>query len=749
MLRSRPRQVLILARALKIPSRNEKTMIINDETDKVNLLLKQSTGTPVMMINEHLETLLKSKRTSQVIYTQKDTGGSYFEMAQTVFRQDAKNYPFAQLQLPDEDIIETIEKLNSSLPNVKFSMFMTDGDIIANKKSKEEQQVEEWKLLACKSTLHKINFDWESPQLTRFVSDLINNLPNLNNDQLQTCITYLSRIHRYKVQPKNIKRLVRALDDRCLKVIEEQHFEKPLILRLCFLWFKAGLVINNEDIKDWANFLKFSNEALSHLVNDQTILDSLTPKEFVFVMFFIGIHRHIPNATLQPFRTKAGFQIPTSIETKIGKSLPSLTIQELGILASTLHMCNMRLQTKNVRLTNQFMDALVSIPDGQVIKAGHSIGSLAKILQDRGKFNDVHIQLLATKFRPYLDHMSFLNKGRLLQLIMSNAPAKMDGFLKDFVTSIKQELRGKRLKDLEKLAFTLFYLNYPDKTIFNDILKAMDSCDKSDARSGRSFVFLNAFIAKAGLINEENLEEILVPANASEALHNAVTIDDHLDAGLIYLFGLRQPSNSPIPETVATRERLRSTGLNINALLHLGELDCNLEIDFTGYSGTRLDKSLRAKFLKLAMFQTQANSVDEKLRGFVYEELCNILGQSKVHYGLLMPHAKFKDFVVCLKGNPKDLNALELPLDYLKLITKCQDIIKPEPIKDCSWHIIVLPRQGFFDQGGGPYGPVRHKIDQLTTLGYKVTLVKPSEARKWRDVDGSLSKHVLGELLPK
>ncbi len=679
-------------------------------------------------------------------HTSTSTGGSYREHGMEVFRRYPKQYPFAQAPLPDEDLVEEIESMVEGLPGLP--------DLLTSKDSNNsEDPVRNWQIMCLKSTIDKINFDWSSHSVKGMIEDFLNVVPALDGSDLQTCVQHLSMIKRYKIQPDILKKIILALDERSTKwlceTVEDSvksgrdlGEEKHSILRLCYLWFKAGLVTADEWNKE--NELVYLKEVLKVLVNNHKVWKSLNPNEFIFTMFMIGLHRRIPLQNDEPSLGEDKTRIPIQIETKLRQVMSSLSVDEVGIICEVFHMTNFKLKNVNQHLIRGIFEAMLSVPPKDIMRSDPAIASMAKILQDRCKYNPGYMSEVDEKFKQYFPYLKPMTNARLLHLMQSNASAE---FVKNFASSMRGRLKELRLKDITRLAFSLHYLNYKDQTpsnggknIYALLLDAADSCDLSHISTGRQLVYLNNFVAKAGEVREANLNDIFSIFNNSDRLANAMTTDDIFNAGIEILYGFRKPvrnTMSKLNQKAKRREETFARMLNMNCLVAVAELDCLLEILHPGYKGERLALSTRQRLLHLTEVGSSSSHY-KVFRSFIRDELIKIVGQKRVFYGPILPHATFYDILVDLGNDIDD--------DFREEFKARRHVVKAPSARA---HVLLVPKFGLqcFGMGGQPCGTVKLKAEQLKKLGYKVRIWQEFSANEWLQGQKQLQFQPLENLL--
>ena len=230
--------------------------------------------------------------------------------------------------------------------------------------------------------------------------------------------------------------------------------------------------------------------------------------------------------------------------------------------------------------------------------------------------------------------------------------------------------------------------------------------------------------------------------------------------------------NTKVPASVLSRELSSSLPMNINALRSLAELvncrsifhlsriefqppmfqDFLLEMDFHQYNGTRMEKSVRDKLIKVdasELIQNYGPSRDEreKSRQFIYKEVMKFLAPQKVYFGPTLPYRSEMSDIVFYSN--KYLEALDIPGEFRKSLEANVSICRPPNLavgKDYKWHCIVMPKEQMLSQSGTFNGYLRHKIKHLTRLGYTVNVLKQKKLRYY-EKNGALSEEDMLSLL--
>merc|ERR1719334_297414 len=121
------------------------------------------------------------------------------------------------------------------------------------------------------------------------------------------------------------------------------------------------------------------------------------------------------------------------------------------------------------------------------------------------------------KYKPHLNQVKHYTKVRLLQFIeyANCSEEETRDFVSELCSSCLPNLKTFRLKDLERLAVSLFFINHKDINAWfgPHIAEAMLACNWSNVKSGMSFVYLTTVLAKMGCQVEDSMDLIIKAAN--------------------------------------------------------------------------------------------------------------------------------------------------------------------------------------------------------------------------------------------
>lgn len=554
-------------------------------------------------------------------------------------------------------------------------------------------------------------------------------LKDLSFQDLQECVFTLSDL-KVSQKSSSVDKFVQELGHCCQSwLLKKSHekttsvdvVDKVTFLRMAFMW-PLVLMDFNHKFASWQDFVTLLCATL--LSPDH--IKCLDQDEFVFCLFLSGCLRTFPllesNKRLSGGVSHGGYEIPFHIDHKVCQCLSKVDLDEVGIIAHALHQMFFTLYAHNGEMHRLFLHALLKVPDNE-----GTILSILKVVRDRGRFENDYVDKIMATYTPLLDRYDHKVKVRLLQVISSGLPVKPQLFLDTFVESMikKNDLFcGAQLKTLEPIPQALFNMNYDDKkkATYELLLKALNQSSRQDPRTGRSFVYANACLAKCGVVHEDNLSQIFEAVNSRSELFLACnTKQQTLEVGVEALFSLKRPPSSSSEQDKKAFEIKRAVHLNLNALFHIAELDCNLELDYPDYKGPRLQAQLREIFLDI-----KAKPREQKIRDLVHRDLIEIMGKpSRVYYGYLMPHSSFKEALLCLHNGHQDLFGLDISEEFCQQLDSNDGQFKrPPTVTGGSFMAIVVPTSSKFSSDGVLCGSVQHKVSQLKKLGYNVMVLQ-------------------------
>jgi len=292
-----------------------------------------------------------------------------------------------------------------------------------------------------------------------------------------------------------------------------------------------------------------------------------------------------------------------------------------------------------------------------------------------------------------------------------------------------------RLKDVEQLAFCLFYLNHRDLSdrFAPEIARAMLVCDWANVRSGRSFVFLVTHLARMGRWEVDSINKIMEKANKCKM--NRLHTDSGLASAIQFLFELNIPFKREIKTTFIIKFIQRNRILCRNSLFQVLELDCIRELhnlDNCDRLNPQLRKTLTNYFHSLPEYKSNfdvkkslssridSTNFNEETKNFVHRDLSVILGgPDHVWCGHPFPHSTSS--VIIFAKDQKTGLPVSLPPSFCCYTS--HSIISRVPDSDLDWIAVVVPAKNLMDWHGNQFGPVTYKLEHLAMLGYITKVV--------------------------
>ena len=409
------------------------------------------------------------------------------------------------------------------------------------------------------------------------ISRLHKNLPNYSYSELAS-ITYNLSLLRHA--PDQLAELTSLLDHHLTERMREMMVKPGMeqieeCLRVAFMWLRMMM-----QLRGGMGPLGGHNRALLNLLLTHH-LHQLGPRHLVVALVVAGVHRTVP------FRTKSsaltndtGSPLPASLARALATSLPVLDHREVGVVCHALHRCGLYLETGHTEVRKLLLGSLISFPDSSVLRHEFAVGSIAKFLKRRG--SESHSAVVATiaKYQPHLRHINIFTRIRLLQFVTTGfcAPEETLAFVEEFCAASKPELASMRIKDLEKMAFCLYYLNHEQVNAEYAplIADAVQKCSWDGVKASLSFVYLTSLLAKLGCKGmEESMSRVLEAANSIESMENLDTDKGLVDA-VQFLIQLNIPAHQQVSMqgSMVKKNRARIR----NSLLQLLDIDSIREI---------------------------------------------------------------------------------------------------------------------------------------------------------------------------
>ena len=598
-----------------------------------------------------------------------------------------------------------------------------------------------WKVITCIST--EKGFDWENERIQEFCDAFVRILPELSTDQVITSVQHLSFILRYPMPtPNSIRTVKLALNKECASrfrldckncrarksqaMLTEEARAK--YLQCAFFWLKVDQVTKATTFERSGMYLR---TLVEEFLLGPDYLSRLTPSEFVFTLFLSGEIRQLVDID------RFGRGIPEPLSDKLTEIWPSLTIREIGIVAHSLYKTKLKLVSSNMALTDLFLHSLLEAEDKETLVNDISISAVCKLLKSTGSLKPRLLSKILKKYEPLVQYLPPMATIRIINIINQDCPADYPSFLNTYVKYITAGMPDLRIKDLELVAFTLFFLSYRESAeVYHKLFKSLETVSMQDPRSGRSFVFINYFLAQMGLFQHSNLDRMFTLANKMLSGNEDYDFSDREGVKRAcndYAFSLCKPEDYQMSasEKQVTRWVVQSSEIYEQMLPILAEIDAEFELkgDPQNYHGTRLDPDLRKIFLASRNHRVVANkrTYFEKIIPAMFRDISNILEHVSLQY--LYPQATSKDIIFCLDTSSDEtkegLKTLPIPESFTRSLVSRSSMIRPPDVSDGRWIAIFVGKRNHFDSDRCPLGPINCRVHALTNLGYQAIIFDP------------------------
>ena len=640
-----------------------------------------------------------------------------------VFNFFKANYKFLKIPAIEKEI----QECSSYFRQLKGNNFMDQLlDDLEPKKNDLRDTIQAWKIIATVSCNKHI--DWEHPRTNDFLNLMCDSTSHMSWAQLCESMRYLLFVYeseRQASKPKLLQLLHHTLDQECsqrfkqkseksTELLEEKN--RSGFLSLAFMWMRTCPDRNISSL-NWT--CRYTKSVIDFYLSKE-MLEVLDHEEFVFLMYLVGMHRAYPNMSKKRNWKDHGAKIPLYLGVKLEQILKQASLFETDLICQSLNKAFLRLHIECGSVTNILIDKLITINDDEIFNNNYAINSICKLLLNRGSLNFDKMQFVVEKFIDCLPDLHPMTQIRLVLLVTDSRVYDYDHFVHRFATSIQDKFNQLRMKDLAMISHILFTANYTrDPYVFTKLCSALEKCDRSDPRSSLHIIYIISILIKMKMLVTQDINKLFDKVNDSKSLRSAVTKEQFVEAAVDVIFSLAPDS---VYKNLQIREKRHSSHLYINGMRSLADLDWNIELDFPNYSGTRLNKDLRRKFLKISHPGEYANNTSgEKLRREILQDFMLLFGPH-VHLKQLMPHYSTNDITLCLNQyRKKNLTTLQV----FETEVGCNDDFELIPL-DFSygdWYAFVIPKASNLDVNGIPLGPAMHKIRQLESLGYRVIVI--------------------------
>ena len=656
----------------------------------------------------------------------------------TIFRDLDPKYSFLRVNPPIPNI--DVQKISNSFW-LKFASHTQDPlDLLEAWHLMARQDREEDELGGKEESLIR------SYQEEQIIQKMISNFPRYSYHQLSH-LTFNLEILRSK--PELRKQFTSSLDlnltKKMKKILRRPYCSSEDIdqcLATSFVLLRAGV----DSVYREHRLRRGHNNSLVTLLLTRH-LSSLTAPQLVFTLFQAGVQKVYPGCGYQA--TGQGYPLPSALYHKLCSVLESLTPHEVGVLCHSLHQVHLHLLTEHAAVRQAALRCLVNYPDTLILRDQFVVGSIAKFLMKRGSENHQYVLKVMEKFSPHLESIDTLNSIRLLQFILPGRPDSHQSrpFITALCKSLENRLADMRLKDLEKLAFGLYFLSHEDinRDMREKIANSMLNCNWSDVKSGKSFVFIVTFLAKMGKFDIESINKIISKANSNKSNMTNLETDEGLARAIGFLFDL----NIPFVREVGTHFVLKFVQGNRilcrNCLFCLLELDCMREL--YRIECLHLDLELRSALTDFFHSQPdfeffssredymdedgriQSSTFNEQTKGHVLRDLVTILGDERfVWSGHPFPHSTSS---ISLLRRDRRGTFKTFPSTFKMFSKTTLDNVREE---EDVYTAVLVPSKGQQKYHGQFYGPLKTKVEHLKLLGYKPVVIHwPDYYRMFKD----------------
>ena len=354
---------------------------------------------------------IKEKETQKVILQKElDTLNSNHEPKEPVVWNRNSEQLYAE-KIESKAITKTIKGKEINVAKKKKEMWRKAIDIFQSKSNMYQFAANPGKeLIQClRSHLNKSNEN--DPNIYAFLSfvdtasntELFHKEGNIGN--------FISSEFKETSCKMNTSSVLHSLHRISLRLIDEQILanfpdstNKQIHFSLAYVWAMSSL--------GQGKSYEYLKTFLQYFLNEN-VFPSLTAPEFVFCVYLAGRIRHFPNARIGKEKNadqterNIEFQISEILEKTIINHMPSLTFNEVGILATGLYKSRLLIQPVNQNLRDNLL--LRVLTEDDVIENQMAITSILKNLTTRDFQIDIeNINLLMQKFLPIMPMLNHL-----------------------------------------------------------------------------------------------------------------------------------------------------------------------------------------------------------------------------------------------------------------------------------------------------------------------------------------------------
>ncbi|KAK3876256.1 hypothetical protein Pcinc_018943 [Petrolisthes cinctipes] len=519
--------------------------------------------------------------------------------------------------------------------------------------------------------------DLEDSQYSGLCSVLAQSLRLLTDNQLISVLSALSLWPPTSATTTpNFVALWNSLDHTCTERIRKWDIARMFLV--ADHWFALRL-----------SRISTYNIQMTKILGRQ--VTSMGPAQLVQFLFYANLSRK-----LEPFIIKR------DIEKRLIDVLEHLSVEELGVISMGFFKTQTFLKSEKLieNIIKKTRESLEFVSDASLCAILKLLRKSVPALQWKliyGLLDSLQRELHR------LNYMCLLQVALLGNELLIFHPQVMDTIASRFAGDIK----GLRLKDIERLTFALMLYNYvppsrPD--IFNLVAQELREPERVPEINHypKCFVSCVVYLTTLGLFPQDLISAALQPS-----MLNLLSMSRHYS----------------------------SMGREVN------ELDWTLEVEGPqNYKGYRLSPDKRAQLTQeylgsLPSGPSKYLTHQEKLVLDVKDKLGAMLGGPRyLTITFVLPHIQTPDIVFCTNS---DGEPVHIPDEYQTLpATSLKQPLHLDP--DFKWNAVVIAgRNSFLRNTEDLRGNVEMKRRQLVKLGYQVTVVPYTRFYK-RTVRGRL-----------
>ena len=134
-------------------------------------------------------------------------------------------------------------------------------------------------------------------------------------------------------------------------------------------------------MKSYMKMLNFPQALVNICLKDDSFINKLKPKEFLYMMFIASLYQDIPGSFQSKNHIEERNELPEILIQKCLEVIPDLDHVEIGILAFALYTGNIHLLGQNSKLLAEAMlKAILTMPGELVGKPYSPLNDLCKVL---------------------------------------------------------------------------------------------------------------------------------------------------------------------------------------------------------------------------------------------------------------------------------------------------------------------------------------------------------------------------------